>query len=179
MHPESGRTNGNSSGTAAQARWRLLWKIVWTLAALAYAVPVATIAYERLNDVAREARQKLIVEYRLWELHPEYRGTPQQWTRFASRLLTDNQLLSRVRVLHRDLAREIELDYRRDLTMAQGEVVLVAIGAWALPVGALYGIGYLLARRRRAAPAQDKTPARPVYSEAKYRPDYHGVSREP
>ena len=33
--------------------------------------------------------------------------------------------------------------------MAQGEVVLTAVAAWAVPVGVLYGIGFLIARRRR------------------------------
>ena len=154
----------------------LLWKIAWALAALAYAVAVAYMAYGRLGEVTLEARQRLIVEYRLWELHPEYHGTPQAWTRFASRLLTDNQLLSRVRSLHRDLAAEIELDYRRDLTMAQGEVVLTALAAWALPVGALYAIGLLVGRRRRVVPEPEPKPAKLQYSEAKYLPGFNSVN---
>ena len=72
----------------------------------------------------------------------------------------------------RELAPEIELDYRRDLSVAQGEVVLTAVAAWALPVGVLYGIGFLVARRRRSAPEPEKKPNKPAYTEAKYRPDF-------
>jgi hypothetical protein len=150
------------------SRQSLPWRIALIVVALAYAAPVVYFAHGRLTEVTHQARERLIVEYRLWELHPEYHGTPQAWTRFASRLLTDNQLLRRVRLVQRDLATDIELDYRRDLTIAQGEVVLAALAVWALPLATLYGIGRLLARRRRVAPGPE--PARPVYSEDKYRP---------
>jgi hypothetical protein len=72
--------------------------------------------------------------------------------------------------VQRDLATDIELDYRRDLTIAQGEVVLVAVASWAVPVGLLYGLGYLIARRRRVSPSPEPEPAKPAYSEDKYRP---------
>jgi hypothetical protein len=156
--------------TDARSRWILLWIAVWVVAAVAYAVPISEVAQERLADVTRGARERLIVEYRLWEAQPEYRGTPRAWTRSALWLLSDNQLLQRVRVLHRDLAMEIELDYRRDLVIAQSEVVLAAVARWALPVCALYVMGWLFARRRRAAPKPVEAPAKPAYSEAKYRP---------
>lgn len=155
--------------TAASSRRSLLWHAAWIVIALAYAVPVAYFAYGRLIDITHRAREQLIVEYRLWELHPEYRGTPQTWTRFAARLLTDNQLLRRVRLVQRDLAAEIELDYRRDLTLAQGEVALTALAAWLAPVAGVYGIGYLIARLRRPAPAARQLQ-KPAYSEARYRP---------
>jgi hypothetical protein len=157
----------------------LIWHIVWVVAALAYAVPVATAGYDRLVEVTQRARQRLIVEYRLWELHPEYHGTPQAWTRFASRLLTDEQLLRRMRLVQRDLATDIELDYRRDLTVAQAEVVVVATAAWAVPLVVLYGLGYLIARRRRIAAETDKEPAKPADSDARYRPgsDAESVTR--
>lgn len=158
------------SNTDARSRWTLLSLVAWAVAAVAYAVPVTEAAYDHLTNVTHRARERLIVEYRLWEAHPEYRGTPQAWTRFASRLLTDNQLLQRVRLLHRDLATDIELDYRRDLTLAQSEVVLLAVAQWAVPVGAVFGLGLLLARRRRGAPEPVKPPEKPAYSEAKYRP---------
>jgi hypothetical protein len=152
----------------APSRRSVLWRVAWVLVALAYAAPVAYFAYGRLTEVSWRARERLIVEYRLWELHPEYKGSPQAWTRFAGRLLTDNQLLHRVRLVQRDVAMDIELDYRRDLTIAQGEVVLAAMAAWAAPMGLIYGIGYLVARRRRVAPEPE--PAKPAYSEDKYRP---------
>ena len=153
-----------------EARLRLgsAWQIALIILAVAYAVPLAYVAYNRLGEVARQARERLIVEYRLWELHPEYKGTPQAWTRFASRLLTHGQLLRRVHVKYGALATEIELDYRRDLSVAQGEVVLVVVAAWGIPVGALYGLGILLTRRRRRVLA--KPPEKPGYSDARYRP---------
>ena len=156
------------SGADLRSR-RLWWQATCLAAALAYAVPVTRIAYDRLLDVTHRARERLIVEYRLWELHPEYHGTPQAWTRFAARLLTDNQILRRLHVAQRELAPEIELDYRRDLTVAQSEVVLAALAAWAAPVALIYGIGLLVERRRRL-PAPEKPPARPAYSEEKYLP---------
>jgi hypothetical protein len=79
--------------------------------------------------------------------------------------------------LQRELGPEIELDYRRDLTVAQSEVVLAAIAAWAFPVALLYGIGLLVARRRQRALEPEKVPVRPAYAEAKYRPDFQ--RREP
>jgi hypothetical protein len=158
------------STDGAPPRSTLWWRVAWIVAALAYAVPVTYFAYGRLVEVSQRARERLIVEYRLWELHPEYKGSPQMWTRVASRLLTDNQLLRRVRLVERDAAADIELDYRRDLTIAQGEVVLAAVAAWAAPMALLYGFGYLVARRRRVVP--EPAPEKPAYSEEKYRPDF-------
>jgi hypothetical protein len=146
------------------------WQIILVVVALAYAAPVAYVANGRLQAVSVKARERLIVEYRLWELHPEYKGTPETWTRFASRLLTDGQLLRRVHAKYGALATEIELDYRRDLSVAQGEVVVVAAAAWGVPVGILYGIGWLVARRRRRAPEPPRRPEKPAYSDARYRP---------
>jgi hypothetical protein len=158
------------------SRRTLPWRIAWLVVALAYAAPVAYFSYGRVIDVSQRARERLIVEYRLWELHPEYHGTPQAWTRFASRLLTDNQLLRRVRLVQRDVATDIELDYRRDLTIAQGEVVLAAIAVWAAPLGLLYGLACLVARRRVAPPP---APAKPAYSEDKYRPGFKSANSDP
>src|SRR5262245_27046266 len=114
------------------------WKLVWVLVAAAYAVPVAYYAYGRLKDVTRHAREQLIVRHRLWELDPGCQGTPHAWTRFALMLLTDGQLMRRVRNKYGELATEIELDYKRDLTVAQAEVLALAAAAWALPMGLLY-----------------------------------------
>lgn len=154
----------------APSRSGPLWRAIVLVIAIVYAAPVSYLAYGRLQEVSRQARERLIVEYRLWELHPEYKGTPQQWTRFASRLLTDGQLLRRVREKYgAPLATEIGLDYRRDLSVAQGEVVIVALTAWGMPVAALYGIGFLVSRRRRV-PQPEKAPEKPAYSDSRYRP---------
>lgn len=133
-----------------------LWKLAWVAIAAAYAWPVASTAYERTLEVTHQSRAQLIVRHSLWELHPEYAGTPQAWTRFASRLLTDRQLMTRVRAKYGDLADQIELDYRRDLFIAQAEVVLVAGMIWAVPLAALYGIAIAVARaRRKTAKSRD------------------------
>jgi len=52
------------------------------------------------------------------------------------------------------------VDYRRDLFIAQAEVVLAAGGIWALPLAALYGAGVAIGRRRRSdrANASEKPP---------------------
>ncbi|MBI2295749.1 MAG: hypothetical protein HYU76_06890 [Betaproteobacteria bacterium] len=147
-------------------RYRL-WKLAWFVLAAAYAWPVASTAYERTLEVTRQQRAQLIVRHSLWELHPEYAGTPQAWTRFASRLLSDRQLMIRVRAKYGDLADQIELDYRRDLFIAQAEVVLVAGAVWGLPLAVLYGIGIAAprARRRIVAPADAERDA----SDSRYR----------
>ena len=152
---------------ASRLTW---WKIAWLVLAAAYAVPVAYFAYERAIEVTRQARERLIIQHRLWELDPGYQGTPKAWTRFAARLLTDNQLMRRVRARYGELARDIELDYRRDLTLAQGEVWVAAAAIWALPVGGLYGLGLLVSRRRRPPPGPPQPPAREPSSDARYRP---------
>jgi hypothetical protein len=156
--------------TDADSQRRSWWRIAWVILAVAYAAPIVYIAYGRVVEVTRQARVGLIVQHRLWELDPGYQGTPQAWTRFAERLLTDSQLMRRVRARYGELAREIELDYRRDLTMAQGEVVVVAAAAWALPLAALYGIGFIAARSRRPPPELPKPLVRPASSDARYRP---------
>ena len=156
----------NQRPSPSQARWLYLWIIVAAL----YAVPVGKTGYDRLVDVTRQMRAQLIVEHRLWELHPEYRGKPETWTTFASRLLTDRQLLRRVHAKYGERAENIELDYRRDLSIAQGEVVLVALAIWAVPIAGLYGIGWAIAKRRRKPPPAPP-PARSAYDESRYRPD--------
>ena len=149
------------------ARW---WLCIWAVAALLYAVPTGKIAYDRLGDVGRKMRAQLIVEHRLWELHPEYSGSPDMWTSFASRLLTDRQLLLRVRTKYQDGADQIELDYRRDLTIAQAEVILAALAVWGLPVAASYFLGLAIMKRRRGPPGPPPPPPRPAYDASRYRP---------
>lgn len=145
----------NPNAAEPSARYRL-WKLVFLVIAAAYAWPVISTAYDRTLEVSRQHRERLIVQHRLWELHPEYAGKPQTWTRFASRLLTDRQLMTRVRAKYGDLAEQIDLDYRRDLFIAEAEVVLVAGMIWALPLAALYGIAIAVARaRRKTAKSRD------------------------
>ena len=145
------------------------WKVVWLIAAIAYAVPVAYFAYDRFIEVSRQARERLIVQYRLWELHPEYQGSPRAWTRFAARLLTDGQLMWRVRARYGELATEIELDYQRDLAIARGEVVAIALATWGAPVGALYLLGFLVARRRAVPHRPPAPPEKPADYDSRYR----------
>jgi hypothetical protein len=150
-----------------QARW---WVYLWLIVAALYAVPIGKVAYDRLNKVTVKMRAQLIVEHRLWELHPEYSGSPDMWTSFASRLLTDHQLLLRVRTKYPDGAEQIELDYRRDLSIAQAEIIVVALAIWGLPVAALYGVGFMIIKRRRKPPGPPPPPPRPAYDESRYRP---------
>ena len=146
------------------------WFCLWAAAAILYAMPIGKVAYDRLTDVSRKMRAQLIVEHRLWELHPEYSGSPDMWTNFASRLLTDRQLLLRVRSKYQDRADQIELDYRRDLSIAQAEIIVVALAVWGLPVGAAYAIGIMMLRRRRNPHGPPPPPPRPAYDESRYRP---------
>jgi hypothetical protein len=147
------------------------WKTAWVVAAVAYALPIAYIADGRLAEVTQKARERLILQHRLWELHPEFGGTPGTWTRVASRLLTDRQLMRRIRSKHGELAKDLELDYRRDLSVAQGEVVIVAATAWALPMLSLYGLVSLALRRRRPPQAAPAPPpaAPPADAHSRYR----------
>ena len=150
-----------------RARW---WLYLWVVAAALYAIPIGKVAYDRLNDVTRKLRAQLIVEHRLWELHPEYSGSPDMWTSFASRLLTDRQLLLRVRTKYQDDADQIELDYRRDLSIAQAEIIVVALAIWGLPVAMFYFLGVVIVKRRRTPPEPPPAPPRPTYDESRYRP---------
>lgn len=150
----------------SQAR---LWYWAWIAVAVLWATPVAFMAYGRLTEVTHRAREHLIIEHRLWEQDRDYQGTPQTWTRFAARLLTDRQLMQRVRSRYGTLAEQIELDYRRDLSIAQAEAVFVAVAVWGLPLAALYGGGLLAARlRRRRPPPPVAQPAR--IDDTRYRP---------
>jgi hypothetical protein len=133
---------------ASGGRVRLL-QIGIVILAVVTVVPVGVVTYQRVQQVRQDARANFIRLHRLWELHPEFKGTPETWTRFASRLLTDRQIMFRVNAKYGALAEQIELDYRRDLTIAQSEVVFGALGIWALPLLAVYGIGYILIRRPR------------------------------
>jgi hypothetical protein len=134
------------------------WGIAFAVLALAVAVPIASDAYEKLVRVNQQARERLVLEHRLWELQPGFRGKPETWARFASRLLNDRQLLSRVAAKYGAASEQIELEYRRDLAIARAEVVVIALAGWAAPLGLLYAIAWVL-RRRKPAPRPKKQPA--------------------
>jgi len=145
-----------------------LWKALFLLIAAVYAWPVFWSAHDRVHEVNRKQREQLIVRHQLWELHPEYAGTPQTWTRFASILLSDRQLMRRVQRKYGALAREIELDYQRDLFIAQAEVVLVAAAIWGSPLAVIYGIGEMVGRRRKSVRPQEAEHS--TVSDSRYRP---------
>lgn len=151
---------------AARRKGRLS-QIVWIVVALAYAAPLTAGAYEQLVRVNEQARARLIQHHRLWELDANYHGKAEAWTRFASRLLNDRQLLARVAVKYGGQSEEIELEYRRDLTIARAEVIIIAFALWAGPLAALYGIVWLVRHRRRAPPPK-AGPA--SASDPRYRP---------
>ena len=126
--------------------------------AAACAAPLAWNAYEDLVQVNYRARARLIEQHRLWEVD-NFRGKPQHWTRFASRILTDQQLLRRVAMKYGPQSEEIEREYRRDLAIARAEVIIVAFAWWAGPLGGLYGVVWLARRRRPASPPSKIQPA--------------------
>ena len=153
---------------AVYARRARLWLLAWIVAASAYAVPIAWNAYEQLVRVNEKARARLIEHHRLWEMDANFRGKPQIWTRFASRLLSDRQLFTRIAMKYGSQAEEIEREYRRDLTLARAEVVVVAVALWAGPLAAVYGLIWLVQRRRPRAPPPKTEPANA--SDPRYRP---------
>jgi len=141
--------------------WRrrfFAWRTAFAALALAAAVPIAFDAYDDLVRVNERARERLALEHRLWELQPGFRGKPETWARFASRLLNDRQLLSRVAAKYGAAAEQIELEYRRDLAIARAEVVVVALAIWAVPLGLVYAIAWAYGRRK-PAPVPKTQPA--------------------
>lgn len=135
--------------------------------AVAWAAPLAWNAYEQLNRVGERARARLIEQHRLWDSDPNFRGKPEIWVRMAARLLSDRQILMRVATKYAGNSEEIELEYRRDLTMARAEVVIVALAWWALPLGVLYGSALLVRRPKRAPPPKIEPAS---VSDPRYRP---------
>lgn len=134
-----------------------VWLLAWALVAAAYAAPLAWKGYHDLVRVNQQARARLIEEHRLWEVD-DFRGKPKNWTRFASHLLTDQQLLRRVRAKYGAQSEEIEREYRRDLTIGRAEVVIVWLALWAVPLALLYGLASLV-RRRSSRPPRKREPA--------------------
>ena len=143
-------------------------RVLFAVLAFVLAVPIASNAYDRLLHVNQQARERLILEHRLWELQPAYKGKPQMWARFASRLLNDRQLLSRVARKYGPQAEEIGLEYRRDLAIARAEVVVIAIIWWAAPLALVYALAWWGLRRRRSAPMPKAQPL--SASDPRYRP---------
>jgi len=155
------------SDPAGARRRVVLWRAAGLVLAIAYAAPIASSAYEQFNRVSQQARARLIEQHRLWELQPDFRGRPEVWTRSASRLLNDRQLLTRVAAKYGGQSQEFELEYRRDLGIARAEVVVVALALWAAPLAALYGIALLVSRRKRAPPPKVEPAS---VSDPRYRP---------
>jgi hypothetical protein len=169
--PRSGRMRDNrcmnllASWRASSTLQRLHLGII--VLAFVTAIPTVVVSYGRVTQVHEQARTRLITLHRLWELHPEYNGRPETWTRFAARLLTDNQLLRRVNMKYGALAEEIERDYRRDLAIANAEVVFAAVAVWALPLLALYaGLRVML----RGRPSRTATRAAASVTDPRYLP---------
>lgn len=156
----------SQDGSTPRGRSRAL-HIVWLIAALIYASPIAVFTYQKLTQSNVEARERLIQQHRLWESQPGFRGKPEIWTRMASRLLNNRQLLSRVANRYGGASQEFEVEYRRDLAIARTVIVLTALAAWGIPVGLAYGALRLFDRRRTPAP-QKVQPASVL--DRRYRP---------
>jgi hypothetical protein len=125
------------------------WQWGFLLLAVLTLLPVAYFTYQDTQEAGRAQRVQLIERYRLWETAPEYRGTPQSWTRFAAWLLDTDQLLERVRIQQGALAEQIEQDYRRDLVLVYGRIAGGYLLLWMVPLALLYGMGFLYQRRRQ------------------------------
>ena len=127
------------------------WQSIAGLAAAAlWAALIAWQTLPHLDTAGRSARTRLIQETRLWESDSQYAGTPKNWTYFAAWLLTDGQLLERVRTRHPERADAIEADYQRDRFLGLAPIVLAAVAVWGAPVVA--GYAAVAWRRRRRSP---------------------------
>lgn len=146
---------------------RLYWLWAWLVIVAVSGVPVGQSAYRNLLETNIAARHRLIVQYELWRAHPKLKASPQHWARLASRLLTDNQLMNRVRVVHPNNAEQIELDYRRDLSITQALAIAKYLSPWALMLALLYFAGRWLLRPRKTTPPPKVVPA--SYNDPKYR----------
>jgi len=125
------------------------WQWAWLLLAAVSLPPVSYHAYQTLEAVGRDLRVQLIQRYSLWETDPDYRGTPQAWTRFAAILLNTDQLMQRVREKQGEVADQIEENFRRDAAFAQGKVIGLYLLSWGVPLALLYGAGWLYQRKWR------------------------------
>jgi len=146
---------------------RLYWLWAWLVIAVVSGVPVGQLAYQSVVKTNIEARHRLIVAHELWHAHPKMKASPEHWARLASRLLTDNQLMNRVRVVHPNNAEQIELDYRRDLSIVQGLALAKYLLPWALTLALIYGAGWWLLRPKKPVPPPRAAPA--SYNDPRYR----------
>lgn len=146
---------------------RLYWLWAWLLIAAFSAVPLGRLAYRDIVELNIQTRHRFIVEYELWRAHPKLNASPQHWARSAARLLTDNQIMNRLRIVHPDQARQIELDYRRDLTLAQVIAGSRYLLPWSLLMALLYGAGLFVLRPKKRVPPPKSVPA--SYNDPRYR----------
>lgn len=126
------------------ARWRQ-W---WLLCALLAATPTIYFGNQALLQTRLEIDTRLIVNERLWESDPAYRGSPQNWTRFAAWLLDSEQLLERLRQLKPAQAEQIEEEYRRDAMLAYTGVIARYLALWGVPLALVYAALVFVERRR-------------------------------
>ena len=129
------------------AHWRAAWMAIGLLAAL----PLVPAANQELLQMRVDLDTRLIVEQRLWESDPAYRGTAENWTRFAAWLLDSDQLIERTRELRPAAADAIEADYRRDMVFALCGIIGVYLAMWGLPFSVFYLLGMLAEARLKRA----------------------------
>ena len=137
------------------------WQWAWLLLAIISSAPVSYHAYQSIQNLERDMRVQLIQSYSLWETAPNYRGTPQSWTRFAAILLNTDQLMRRIREQQGGLTDQIEEDFRRDSALAHGKVIAVYLLGWGIPLALLYGAGWLYQRRKRLMIVEQGAARRP------------------
>ncbi|HUP93805.1 MAG TPA: hypothetical protein VM164_02770 [Burkholderiales bacterium] len=155
-------------GMRGHTRW---WNALCIAVGVVYAAPLTWIAYDRVVEVGRIQRTRLIEEHRLWEVDAQYSGSPQMWTRVAARFLNDTQLMSRMAKKYGSLADEIELDYRRQLAIARAEAIVPLVVWWVIPMGILYALGRIL-NRPRPPPQRKRQP--PSITDPRYKPPAAG-----
>jgi hypothetical protein len=127
------------------------WQCAWLLLATSSLAPVSYHAWQALEDVQRDLRVQLIRQYSLWETDPNYRGTPQAWTRFAAMLLNTDPLMRRVHEKQGEVADKIEEDFQRNAFFGYGKVIVLYCLGWGAPLALLYGAGWLYQRKKRMA----------------------------
>ena len=130
-----------------QERLATHWRAAWLAIGLLSALPLVPFANQELLQTRFDFDMRFIIEQQLWKSDPNYRGTPENWTRFAAWLLDSEQLLERTRELRPAMADAIEADYRRDFAFAIGSVIGIYLAMWGLPLSVLYLLGMLAEAR--------------------------------
>jgi hypothetical protein len=144
------RNPGNSGlveGSVPRARLAV-WQLAWLAVAVLSFAAVAYHGYQAIQDTNRDLRVQLIQRHNLWEVDKHYKGSPQDWTRFAAWLLNTEQLMQRVEEKYGTASEEIQKDFERDTAFALTQVIAFHAILWGAPIGALYLLGWLYARRR-------------------------------